>query len=653
MDATARPTAAGLTVTGLTAALVAGRQLAAEPVISPDGRWAAWAAVPASQDGSPLATLWAARTDAGTPPVALTSGQDHDRLPGWGPGSSWLYFASGSRLNRVRPDGGPPELVVEWPGAVSGLVPLAGGGLAVIAAPAGTAGADPLVWGKHRPPHRLWLPATPADPGTAWAAASGLGDRHVQAAVQRPDGGPLAVLTWAVPDDEPGAFTARLHLADPVTGQARDLGPAGLDARQLTWWRSGDGWRLGYLAVTPPGPVGGTAVFALAVPASVVPADVVPADGTDPGGPPGHRSLTAGQARCPVALAQAGGGPPLALFAAGLDTEITLLEPASRIFSRLAVLRGELDSLTASDTGDLIVARYSCAYQPADVHAGPPSGPLRRLSALQPELRGLHWGRQQRLAWRAADGLALDGLLVLPPGAAPEDGPFPLVTVVHGGPYDRYADSLQLTWAMSGQWLAAAGLAVFLPNPRGSSGHGHEFAARVAGAVGQEEWTDVLAGIDHLVAAGLADPGRLGIGGWSHGGFMAAWAIGQTSRFRAAVMGAGIADWGLQTGVGELGEQEAGLAGSAGWEGPGPHRHDELSPVSYATRVRTPVLILHGQQDTNVPVGQAVYFYRALRHYSAPAELVIYPGEGHSIRGRQHQEDVLERSRDWFCRWLS
>ena len=280
------------------------------------------------------------------------------------------------------------------------------------------------------------------------------------------------------------------------------------------------------------------------------------------------------------------------------------------------------------------------------------SGPFTRLSDTAPELSGIAWGTQERLSYFARDGLDLDGLLILPPGRSRDDGPFPLITLVHGGPYSRSSDELLLGWWPNGQWFATAGYAVFLPNPRGSKGRGHEFAESVAAAVGQDEWTDILTGIDLLIDRGVADPDRLGIGGWSHGGFMAAWAVTQTNRFKAAVMGAGIVDWGMEAATGEYGVQEAGLGGSQGWEGVGPHRHDELSPISYASRVRTPVLIVHGQDDTNVPVGQAVYFHRALSHFGVEHELVIYPREGHLFTERNHQIDLLNRMRAWFIRWL-
>lgn len=170
--------------------------------------------------------------------------------------------------------------------------------------------------------------------------------------------------------------------------------------------------------------------------------------------------------------------------------------------------------------------------------------------------------------------------------------------------------------------------------------------------MGGDEWTDILAGIDLLVAEGVADPERLGISGWSHGGFMAAWAIGQTDRFKAALMGAGISDWGMQAGTGDWGIADAALGGSTGWNGPGPHIHDRNSPISHVSRIRTPVLILHGEQDTNVPLGQAVHFHRALRHFGVEHEFVVYPREGHGLHERAHQLDALRRIRAWYDRWL-
>jgi dipeptidyl aminopeptidase/acylaminoacyl peptidase len=457
------------------------------------------------------------------------------------------------------------------------------------------------------------------------------GDRHVVELRQRSDGGALAVLTRASSDFDYGPRTGQLHMFDATTGTALDLGAVGADARSLAWWHGDDGWHLGYVALTPPVLQAGTAVFDLALDSRVL------------------RNRTSGLPMCPTELHQTDTAP-LVVFADGLNSTLARLDPTGA--TRLSQHPGRLDDVTTTPSGDKIAALAGTRYQPANVHIGPLIGPLRKVTDTRPELGGIALGTQQPLTYRAGDGLGLEGLLVLPLGKTASEGPFPLVTIVHGGPYDRYADGCQLGWYPSAQWLATCGYAVFLPNPRGSQGYGHDFAASVAGRVGHEEWTDILTGIDLLISEGVADPDRLGIAGWSHGGFMSAWAVGQTNRFRAALVGAGVTDWGMLAATGENGQFEVALGGSIGWSSSGPHPHDAVSPISFASRVRTPVLIAHGADDTNVPLGQAVYLHRALRHFGVEHEFVIYPREGHLLQERNHQLDLLHRTRAWFDRWL-
>ena len=275
---------------------------------------------------------------------------------------------------------------------------------------------------------------------------------------------------------------------------------------------------------------------------------------------------------------------------------------------------------------------------------------LRRLSRHHESLSGGRFGRQQEFRWTAPDGLELDGLFVYPANDAA--GPHPTVVLIHGGPYWRWDRRCHLEPGDWVQWLAAAGYAVLAPNPRGGLGHGHEFAARVRGDVGGADYADVMAAVDAAIERGLADPDRLGIGGWSQGGFMTAWAITQTDRFKAAVMGAGVSDWGMLSLTGDLPHFEAELSGSRPWDGPGPHRAAARSPISFAKRVSTPLLILHGHEDARVPVSQAVGFHRALRDQDATVELVIYPREPHLVHERSHQRDTLRRLRAWYDRWF-
>ena len=636
----------------LTAELVVDGAVPSQPVISPDGCWVAYVVAPVGRRAERrICALWLAAADGGSPPEKLTAGMAADFGPRWAPDSASVFFLSdrtGSvQLHRIWLGGGEAVVLTDWHGEISDARPLADGRLvAVIATDEPTEEDkrrraerdDAIVWGEQLRRSSLRV----LDQATGeLRTVDGLGDRHVVELAPRPDGGALAVISWASPEKDPGLTTNELHVIDPQTGTARDLGRIGPRARSPVWWQADGSWHLAYLARPEPfGGYGSYTVYDVAVTAAAA----VP------------RDLTAGMAVCPADLAQVADGPPLALFADGLDTAIYRLDPGLRRFRRLSARDGLVDSLTASRSGEMVAALATTSGEPVNVHAGPPGGPLMRLSDTQPALRAIRWGTQERLCYQATDGLGLDGLLILPPSRSRADGPFPLITWVHGGPPARYADQFLLGPRSPAQWLATAGYAVFLPNPRGGVGHGRDFAAAVVrsagGAVGGADWSDIVSGIDLLIAEGVADPDRLGIGGTSYGGFVAAWAIGQTDRFKAAIMDAGISDWGTLLATGEFGTMDAALSGSCGWESTGPHPHDQVSPISFASKVRTPVLIVHGQDDTNVPVSQAIYFHRALSWYGAEHQLVIYPREGHRFAERNHQLDLLRRTRAWFKRWL-
>jgi dipeptidyl aminopeptidase/acylaminoacyl peptidase len=629
-------------MTGLSAELVVDGRVPGAPVISPDGRWLCHIVAPGCLTGDHFDTeLWLTDLDGDGAPRRVTAGPATESAPRWSADSGTLFFLS-DRDDRGTPqlhrfDGGEVTTLTGWRAGVTEHLPLADGHLVALLAEdepteederRARERDDAVVAGEDESHDRLRLLDLRTGRITTPDVFTG---RHVVELRQRPDGGPLAVLTRAGTDSDYGPRTGRLHLFDPVTGNAEDLGPVAAEAYSLAWWPAGDGWHIGWIALTPPQLQAGTAVFDLALTGGV------------------RSNRTAGIPMCPTSLSQTEAAP-LVVFADGLDTTVARLGTMG--LTVLARHPGRLDEVTTSLDGKRIAALTGTRHEPADVHAGPPAGPLRKITDTRPEINGILLGTQRRLSYAAADGLELDGLLVLPAGKTAAEGPFPLVTIVHGGPYARYADSCQLFWWPSAQWLATAGYAVFLPNPRGGEGHGHEFAAAVAGRVGQEEWTDILTGIDLLIADGVADPDRLGIAGWSHGGYMAAWAVGQSDRFQAALVGAGIADWGMLAADGENGQFEAALGGSVGWSGIGPHPHDAVSPISYASRISTPVLILHGAEDTNVPYGQAVYLHRALRHFGAEHEFVTYPREGHSFRERNHQLDVMRRTRAWFDRWM-
>ncbi len=633
----------------LTPEMIVDSLIPSEPQMSPDGQFVAFTVAPLGrQEIERQSAIWLASTDQSTPPRRITAGTGQDHLPQWAPDSTGLYFLSDrtkrgtAQLHRLSLAGGEAEALTDWRSGIGGYTPLPDGRyVALLATDPPTdederrerERDDAMVYGANWSRARLRL----LDLATRELhTVAGLDDEHVALVAPAHDATRLAVVTWPTPELDDHAQDGRLWLVEFDTATAQPLGAAPAGTRQLRW--TANDRHLCALASATPGGVAGTAIFA-----------IDPATGA-------ARRLTDGLDGCPSGLAGGRTGQPLVTVATGLDTTLNRLDPDTGHLTELCREPGDLAGLTTDNTGGTVAVLHSTAHDALNVWAGPAGGPLSRLTDLWPELRSCALGEQERLSWAATDGLTLDGLLILPPGKTRADGPFPLVAVIHGGPYGRFADDLQLSWRPSGQWLAREGYAILLPNPRGGMGHGQQFATCVAGRVGLEDWGDILAGIEHLITERVADPDRLGIGGWSQGGFMTAWAVGQdppgSVRFQAGVMGAGVSDWGMMVAESDMPTFEAGLGGTVGWESPGPHQHDAVSPISFAHRVKTPVLLLHGERDLRVPISQARFFAQALRHYRVPNELVVYPREPHGLQERNHQIDALRRTRAWFDRWL-
>ncbi len=296
----------------------------------------------------------------------------------------------------------------------------------------------------------------------------------------------------------------------------------------------------------------------------------------------------------------------------------------------------------------LILEEYG---SPPDVWLGTRNGAaleVRRLTTMNGARDELDLGTAESVWWKGSDGWDVQGFLVRPPGAAP-DAKLPTITFVHGWPMGNHLNTCRAAVPRGlAPHLAARGYAVFLPNPRGSTGRGNEFAEAVLGDTGGKDWEDIQRGIDHLIDRGVADPDRLGITGSSYGGFMTTWAVTQTDRFKAAVAGASHPEWRSFHGISGIRHFDIYFNKEEDpYDPDGGYR--QRSGLTYVRNVKTPTLLLHGEVDEVCPVDQAYQYHRALKEHGVETELVVYPREPHGLRERDHVRDFTRRTVEWLA----
>jgi dipeptidyl aminopeptidase/acylaminoacyl peptidase len=283
------------------------------------------------------------------------------------------------------------------------------------------------------------------------------------------------------------------------------------------------------------------------------------------------------------------------------------------------------------------------ATQAPEVWIKPPSAPARKVTSLNEKWSAIKLIQPTFVTFKSFDGLEIEAALLEP--SAANRRPTPTIILVHGGPTGRWADTFE-PW---GQLLVARGYAVLYPNVRGSTGYGEKFVEANRADWGGGDFKDVMAAADWAVARGIADPSRIGIGGWSYGGYMAAWAVTQTSRFKAAVSGAPVIDMASEFGT------EDGSAYDEWFYGTPYERLEgfiKSSPITHVKNARTPTLLLQGENDVTDPIGQSQQFYRGLKRYGVETDLVLYPREGHGLREEKHLIDRLARILAWYDRYL-
>ncbi|MEX1343214.1 MAG: S9 family peptidase, partial [Candidatus Limnocylindrales bacterium] len=274
---------------------------------------------------------------------------------------------------------------------------------------------------------------------------------------------------------------------------------------------------------------------------------------------------------------------------------------------------------------------------------------MRRLSALMDEAwSGIELVAPQPL-WTAVDGRRVQGWFYEAPGK--RGVPAPAVVEIHGGPATLYGFSLMWEW----QVLVARGISVFACNPRGSTGYGQAFAKANFRDWGPGPQADIEAGLDKLAAAGKVDPERVGVTGGSYGGYLTAWMIGHTDRYKAAVACRGVYDLAVEMTSGDLGGPLFGHYELAAQPWSHPELYRQMSPLTYAAEMRTPLLIQHAEQDLRCPITQAEQLFSVLRSLKRPVRLMRVPGESHELTrsGSPFRRiENVERISDWFVHYL-
>jgi dipeptidyl aminopeptidase/acylaminoacyl peptidase len=288
------------------------------------------------------------------------------------------------------------------------------------------------------------------------------------------------------------------------------------------------------------------------------------------------------------------------------------------------------------------------------------------LTTVNPELTQLALGELKPISWKSFDGTEIWGLLLTPPGydsraclaeACGEGGKIPLLVYCHGGPiggvtlgiFPQFMHVPGQIDPYPAEAFASAGFAVLFPMPRGGSGYGEAGHRMIINDWGGPDYKDIMAGVDYLIARGIADADRLGVMGASYGGYMTNWIVTQTPRFKAATAGASIADLSdlyYLTDGGDLMAEYYKLP----WENP--EGYARSSPITHAAKVTTPILISHGDRDPRVPLATAQKFFKALQARGKTAEMDIYPRGGHVFYEPQQEKAVMTRNFDWMLRWI-
>jgi dipeptidyl aminopeptidase/acylaminoacyl peptidase len=342
------------------------------------------------------------------------------------------------------------------------------------------------------------------------------------------------------------------------------------------------------------------------------------------------------------------------LASARIGTEVQLYSAAKPAESlhRISAWPGTYSQISTAEHSPKIAFIYSSLTKPEEIYFADSAAaidqarPITQFNQLFAE-RDLPQGKPYQ--WKADDGTTIEGMLIYPPGKF-EAKHLPMLTFIHGGPADADGNHFEADWYQWSALAATNGWLVFEPNYRGSTGYGDKFLAQIVPQIVSRPGKDILEGVDALIKDGIADPDHLTIGGYSYGGYMTNWLITQTTRFKAAVTGAGavehIGNWGND----DTNADDAYFLGGRPWEAP--QRYHDEAAIFQIDKVRTPTHMVAGADDIRVAVLEDYLLEHALYSLGIPNKLLIFPGEGHSLsKNPWHGKIKVREELNWLQKY--
>ena len=647
--------------TAWTAELMLKVKLIGEPALSPDGRRVAFVAATPAIDGEKsewISQIHLAGSD-GASALQLTRGERSSTSPAWSPDGEWIAFLSSrttaarANLWRIRIDGGEAEPLTDEKGGITEFAYSPDGSQLAFVMPEPKSEAeeraerekrDAYAVHEHHRRARLYVVPVAADAaGKRPVRRLTAGDLHV--------GDTVGVLLasrhfdWS-PDSTKIAFA---HQPTPLV----------------------DDWRRSDISLVD---VASAKVTPLAASAAAETQPVFSPDGrliacAVSDDPPHWAFAFRVQLVTPAGeivrrLAESHDQRPM-LVGWSQDARSVLFSETQRTIQRLSALPIDGSKPVDLSPKDRMVStpvvsarRTHVAYVSETTESAPeisvtPSGQFQPTQASRvQDIPRLPTGKTEVMTWKSSDGREIEGLLTLPPDHRTGTR-LPFLVIVHGGPMGVFTQ-LSTLGMVRPQYpiavFAARGYAVLRVNPRGSSGYGKEFRYANYGDWGGGDYRDIMTGVDDIIKRGIADSTKLAFEGWSYGGYMTAWVVSQTSRFKAARMGAGLSDlqsmYGTTDIPGYIGTFFSGIPTQKTLD-----FYRARSAITFVDNVTTPLLILHGGSDQRVPTGQSMEYFRALKDRGKTVELVFYPREGHGLGEYYHQMDKMQREYDWITKY--